>query len=291
MNGRFSVGEVMPSNQLVDVVTELEIAAPEVNPSSLLYERYQAGERNFADLDFGGVSLPEEGLAYANFRRSLLKQVDFSAANLRGIDLSETNLSRSNLRHADLRGASLTNAMLFMATLDGSNLQGADLSGASLDITTLAQANLQGANLCGTYLCGMDLSEVNLRGAYFDAKTQFDGAFDPIAAGMRMEVSMTIDDLLAHLSQLSQCTSRYLGGSMTAKYWEKSRFETRYLADFTVDGAGNFGYAGPVTPAASLLQLKWTQLWLNKFVGNCALIFQDLPDIAAQKELLVIATG
>jgi Pentapeptide repeats (8 copies) len=285
------MGEVMPINQLVDGVTNSAVATPELDPSIMLYERYQAGERNFADQDFGGVSLPEEGLAYANFRRSQLKQVDLSGANLRGIDLSETNLSRSNLRHADLRGASLTNAMLFMAALDGSNLQGADLSGASLDITTLAQANLAGANLCGTYLAGMDLREVNLRGAYFDAKTQFDPGFDPIAAGMRGEVSMTIDDLLTHLNQLSQCTSRYLGGAMTAKYWEKSRFDTRYLADFTVDGAGHFGYAGAAASMASLLQLKWTQLWLNKFIGNCALIFQDIPDIAAKRELLVIARG
>jgi uncharacterized protein YjbI with pentapeptide repeats len=278
----------------IDHIAYAAIAADpltEADHSAMLYDRYQAGERNFTDSDLGVLSLHGSCLSYANFRRSKLKQIDWSAADLRGIDLSETNLSRSDLQSADLRGAALNSVMMFMATLDGANLQGADLSGSSLDMTTLAQAHLQGANLCGTYLRGIDLSEVHLTGAYFDDKTRFDLNFDPIAAGMRTDVNLKIDDLLTHLNQLSQCTSRYLGGSMTTKYWAKSRIETRYLTAFQVDGTAKITYTGSTDEAATLLHLKWVQLWINRFIGNSARILPNLPDLATEKELLVVPTS
>jgi uncharacterized protein YjbI with pentapeptide repeats len=278
----------------IDNIAYAAVAADPVTSSdnsAMLYDRYQAGERDFSDSDFGVLSLHGSCLSYANFRRSKLKQIDWSAADLRGIDLSEANLSRSDLQAADLRGAAINHVMMFMATLDGANLQGADLSASSLDLTTLARANLQGANLCGTYLRGIDLSAADLTGAYFDDKTQFDPDFDPIAAGMRTDVNLTIDDLLTHLNQLSQCTSRYLGGSMTSKYWEKSRIETRYLNAFPVDSTARISYTGSADELATLLHLKWTQLWVNRFIGNSARIFQDLPNLATEKGLLVITAG
>ncbi len=271
------------------IASDLMTTSPD--NSAMLYDRYQLGERDFSDSDFGVLNLHGSCLSYANFRRSKLKQIDLSAADLRGIDLSEANLSRSDLQTADLRGADINNVMMFMATLDGANLQGADLSASSLDLTTLAGANLQGANLCGTYLRGIDLSDVNLTGAYFDEKTQFNLDFDPIAAGMRTDVTLTVGDLLTHLNQLSKCTSRYLGGSMTSQYWEKSRIETRYLTSFHVDSAAQISYAASISEPATLRHLKWTQLWINRFIGNSARIFQDLPNLATEKGLLVITAG
>jgi hypothetical protein len=259
--------------------------------SNRVRDQYQAAERDFANSDLCGVNLRESCLSYINFRRSKLKQVDLSDAILWGIDLSEADLSRSNLQNADLRGAALSQAMLFMANLDGANLQGADLSAASLDITTLAQANLRGANLCGTYLRGIDLSEADLRGAYFDEKTQFEAEFDPLAAGMRTTPTMTIGGILDHFSQVSQATSRYLGGTITARYWEKARINVRYLNEFTVEPNGKMAFSGDSSAVADLAALKWSQLWLNRFIGNGALIFQDLPNIVETKGLLLISTG
>jgi uncharacterized protein YjbI with pentapeptide repeats len=259
--------------------------------SNILHDRYQAGERDFSDSDFGDLSLSGGCLSYATLRRSKLRQIDLQQADLRGINLSEANLSQSNLQNTDLRGATLNSAMLFMAGLDGANLQGADLSGASLDISTLNQANLQGANLCGTYLCGIDLSQACLQGAYFNEKTQFDACFDPIAAGMRNEINLTLDDLLAHFNQVSKCASRYLGNSMTSKYWEKSRWDNPYLAAYQIDALGKFSYTSSLIEPVNFLHLQWTQLWLNQFISYGSMIFQDLPDILTQKELLVISTG
>jgi hypothetical protein len=277
----------MPINDLAPAPQLPEMAAMQ-DDSSKVRDQYQAAERDFSSSDFCGVNLQGSCLSYINFRRSKLKQVDLSDANLWGIDLSEADLSRSNLQNADLRGAALDRSMLFMATLDGANLQGADLSSASLDITTLAQANLRGANLCGTYLRGIDLSEAELQGAFFDARTQFEAGFDPLAAGMRTQTTMPIGAILAHLNQVSQATSRYLGGTMTSRYWEKARIDVRQLANFTVASNGKIHYGGDQAEVASLAHLKWTQLWLNRFIGNGALIFQDLPNIAEAQSLLVI---
>ncbi|MBE9029989.1 pentapeptide repeat-containing protein [filamentous cyanobacterium LEGE 11480] len=277
----------MSTNQMVSM-TSGENTPTELTSSTMLCDQYQSGARDFSDRDFCGFSLHSSCLSYANFRRSKLKQVNLQDADLRGIDLSETDLSRSNLQNTDLRGAALDNAMLFMASLDGANLQGADLSGASLDITTLNQANLQGANLCGTYLCGMDLSQVDLRGAYFDNKTQFDADFDPASVGMRSEITISIDDIVAHFNRLSKCASRYLGHTIALKYWEKSRYQNRHIAAFHFNPTGQFSYSGPSDRAASFLQLKWAQLWTNRFVGNCAVVFQDFPNILERNQLLLI---
>ncbi|WP_264324826.1 pentapeptide repeat-containing protein [Romeriopsis navalis] len=256
-----------------------------------LQDYYAAGERDFSDRDLCGIEVNTDCLSYARFRRSKLKQVNLQDMDLRGVDLSEANLSRSNLNHADLRGAALNNGIFFLTSFNGANLQGADLSGASLDITDLEQANLQGANLCGAYLRGLDLSQVNLQGAYFDPKTQFDRTFDPLAAGMQQDVQTTMDDLVLHFNQLSQCATRYLGDMIVAKYWAQTQVNNRYLAALEITAANQFSYAGPAQDPANLHQLKWAQLWINRFLGSCSLIVQDLPNIAEQKNLLVVSAG
>ncbi|MBE9030001.1 pentapeptide repeat-containing protein [filamentous cyanobacterium LEGE 11480] len=265
------------------------VALPVTNQAiELLSSRYQSGERDFADYDCAELNLRATSFSYASFRRSKLRLLDWRDSNLRGIDLSDTNLSRSHLENADLRGAALDNSMLFMASLDGVNLQGADLSDASLDLTTVDHADLRGANLRGAYLCGIDLSQANLENAYFDNRTQFDQQFDPISAGMRTDITVTVDDLVAGLNQITHCTSQYIEQPLILEHWEKARFANRHLAGFSFDAAGQVVYTGNATESASFLQLKWLQLWINKFMGNCALTYSELPYIIQQDHLLVL---
>jgi hypothetical protein len=106
--------------------------------------------------------------------------IDFSEANLSGINLRDANFFQANLRmanldrsdlrnssfwDADLRGASLVNANLFGATLLRANLFGADLRGADLGNTNLMLADLREANLWGAKLFGTKLRGANLSGA------------------------------------------------------------------------------------------------------------------------------
>ncbi|MDZ8107169.1 MAG: pentapeptide repeat-containing protein [Nostoc sp. DedQUE12a] len=86
-----------------------------------------------------------------------LSRVDFSKANLQGIDLRSANFQEAKLKNANLRYANLE-----WADLRGVDLQGADLTGANLKNTLLVDANLQQANLEGSNLQGTDFRNANL---------------------------------------------------------------------------------------------------------------------------------
>ncbi|ESQ42955.1 hypothetical protein EUTSA_v10014237mg [Eutrema salsugineum] len=104
------------------------------------------------------------------FHNAILRECEFTSANLRGALLAGTNLQSANLQDAclvdcsfcgaDLRSAHLQNADLTNANLEGANLEGANLKGAKL-----SNANLKGANLQRAYLRHVNLREAHLEGA------------------------------------------------------------------------------------------------------------------------------
>ncbi|KAL0710226.1 hypothetical protein Bca4012_017204 [Brassica carinata] len=104
------------------------------------------------------------------FHNAILRECEFTGANLRGALLAGTNLQSANLQDtclvdcsfcgADLRSAHLQNADLTNANLEGANLEGANLKGAKL-----SNANLKGANLQRAYLRHVNLREAHLEGA------------------------------------------------------------------------------------------------------------------------------
>lgn len=242
-------------------------SGPELEPN-VWRDLYQAGERNFADKDFCGVNLSSSCFSYANLDRSQLQQ--------------------SNFHNADLRGISLNNAHLVTITLTGANLQGADLRGSQWADCPIAGANLRGANLCGAALSQVDLSQVNLHGAYFNDTTQFPDGFDARSAGLRFDAAL-VEPVLAHLNQLSQAVSHYLGNALMVKYWQSCRPQAPELAGLQLAESGQFHWEG--LQIVSLAQMQVLQLWVNQFVGQAALIFQDLPDILNRKNLIILLPG
>uniref|UniRef100_A0A1J3HI57 FH protein interacting protein FIP2 n=1 Tax=Noccaea caerulescens TaxID=107243 RepID=A0A1J3HI57_NOCCA len=104
------------------------------------------------------------------FHNAILRECEFTGANLRGALLAGTNLQSANLQDAclvdcsfcgaDLRSAHLQNADLTNANLEGANLEGANLKGAKL-----SNANLKAANLQRAYLRHVNLREAHLEGA------------------------------------------------------------------------------------------------------------------------------
>ena len=101
-----------------------------------------------------------------------LSQMDFSGADLRGVDfrwtslcnakfigadLREANLTSANLSNADLRGADLTKATLINAYFVAANLNGANLSAANLKDANFSSANLNAANFSFANLTFVDL--------------------------------------------------------------------------------------------------------------------------------------
>ncbi|WP_299408911.1 pentapeptide repeat-containing protein [Acaryochloris sp. IP29b_bin.148] len=131
---------------------------PDPFPSEValqLTEKYEAGERNFAQ-----INLKDEALPGIN-----LTLTDLQAANLVWCNLRKASLSHANLTSAELRHADLTDANLQGATLQGTDLQGAKLQGA----------NLSWAVLRGTNLTDADLTDVNFQNATLERVIMPDG--------------------------------------------------------------------------------------------------------------------
>ncbi len=111
-----------------------------------------------------------------------LGTLDFTGADLRGMDLSGANLRRALFESADLRGANLSGAKLDDAVLAHAELGSADFEGASMRAvnlgkaklggTVLDDADLEGAIFFGAELEGTKLQRARVTGADF-YKTRF----------------------------------------------------------------------------------------------------------------------
>lgn len=99
-----------------------------------------------------------------------IRTIDFSYAQLIGVDLSGVNLSFVTLIGADLSNvilsrATLRGAPLLKATLYSADLRDADLREADLREAGLSMGDIRGADLRGALLYGADIGEADLRGA------------------------------------------------------------------------------------------------------------------------------
>ncbi|XP_010443100.1 PREDICTED: FH protein interacting protein FIP2 [Camelina sativa] len=104
------------------------------------------------------------------FHNAILRECEFTSANLRGALLAGTNLQSANLQDTCLVdcsfcGANLGTAHLQNADLTNANLEGANLEGANLKGAKLKNANFKGANLQRAYLRHVNLREAHLEGA------------------------------------------------------------------------------------------------------------------------------
>lgn len=111
-------------------------------------------------VNFSGINLSDADLSDANLSDADLSNADLSDADLSGAILRNTNLSSAVLIAAELNDADLIGANLSCA-----NLNVADLRAANLSSADLINANLSSANLSSANLSGADLRRTNLRGA------------------------------------------------------------------------------------------------------------------------------
>lgn len=109
------------------------------------------------------------------YSRRAIRGIDFSDANLSGIDCYNLNIEemrfaraklvRTSFMFARMKNVILYNADLREADFSGADLRGADLRGANCRKTIFRNAVMQQANLIDAYLYGADLRGADLRGA------------------------------------------------------------------------------------------------------------------------------
>ncbi len=114
--------------------------------------------------------------------RALLKGVDFSHCDLRGVDLGNLRLRGCNFSHANLEGATLADSQV-SSNLHGANLAHVDATQASLCRAKLSGAIFEHAKLASADLSGHALQDIRLSGAMLE------GARFVKANGARLDFS------------------------------------------------------------------------------------------------------
>ncbi len=136
---------------------------------------------NLSGVDFTKANLKGIDFSFGtnligtNFTDATLTGTRFQQAVLGSAILSRANLTKANLANAYLCGANLTEANLTKAYMGAAQLNGAILTNANLSEAGLESANLTGAELIGANLTETDLSGANLHKANF-ARTKLTGA-------------------------------------------------------------------------------------------------------------------
>jgi Pentapeptide repeats (8 copies) len=275
------------------------------NVALQISEQYSAGKRQFfesnlekanlakailSQIDLSNsilnhANLEQADLSNAIFRQSSLAGVNLSRANLRGADFTKADLSYANMTGAIIIGANFAHGNLCRTNLSLSKLLDANVNDAirdskALEISQANKVNFRGANLTGAFFMGVDLSSAHLEGAIYDDKTNLAPNFDPKNAGMihiRMNQSIVLDKLLAQFNHLVAQSNRFLGPTITKKYFNSSRPDFDWLNQFQISSDNQISFSDNISNVLSLEQSNYFQQWIDAFTQTCSRIIKNFP--------------
>ncbi len=266
-----------------------------------LTQRYEQGQRNFQGFQLRRADLRGLNLSHTDFRGvdlsyANLRDVDFTGADLRDAYVNEADLTGVNFTGAKLEGASLIKIYLIKANCYQTDFTGAYLTGAYLTKTNFKEAKFNGAYLNGAKLGGAALGD-----AYYDKQTRFDTSFEPKTVLMKIKdnkkkilnhsqelldvnikktnnpQTITLEKLLEIFNHLTAISRRYLGKTMTQKYWESSRPVFEWLEHFKMTESTEIIFKGELDTVLSPTKIQWLQAWVKTFIQNCSQIVQHYP--------------
>lgn len=102
-----------------------------------------------------------------NLNHKSICESDLQGADFRGAFVIKGALDENNLANARFDGANL-----FRLSMIGSNCANASFRGARIELAGLSESNFAGADFSGA-----NLDRAVFRGAVFDSRTRFDGAY------------------------------------------------------------------------------------------------------------------
>lgn len=260
-----------------------------------IQERYNRGERNFSKAQLRRIDLRKAQLRGINLEGADLSYADLRDADLTGANLSRCYFNEANLTGANLTGANLTGAYFIKAYLIGANCHKVIAKEANFTGSFLSKANFTQADLTGAIFSGAYLSSGVFRDAKYDGTTRLDRGLNPESLGMKKisiltpegGVKVTLGEVIIYFEAIAAIVSKYLGNTITAKYFEETRPEVEWLHNFSMDKKGKVHFPGSLTAPATALQLKWFEKWTDAFIKKCSLVIQDLPAIVEEKKLTV----
>jgi uncharacterized protein YjbI with pentapeptide repeats len=151
---------------------------------------------SFSNATLENTDLTNAVIANATFENTtssgFTKDQLYATASYKNRDLRGIRLQANSLRNWDLSEQNLTNADFFLSTLRNVNFSDSNLAGAI--IVPTVGTNLSGANLKNATLQGDELPKAIVDGnTVYNQWTVFPDKYDPVAAGLRFEVSPTGD--------------------------------------------------------------------------------------------------
>ena len=249
---------------------------------SSLEEQYALGNRSFSNINLEKANLEDMFFSRVEMKQANLNSVNFKNADLSDANLAESSLvstefSQAHLSGINLSNANLTGANLAESILNQANFARACLAKARLTSTVLIEADLSEADLSGADLSKANLSRAILKGAIYDPETIFPADFDPRSEGAIDKLG--IEDLIAQFNHLCECSNRYLGNTMTAKYFNSSRPNSNWLNLFTIDRSNKIIYQRNTKVLPTSKEIQLFQQWMTSFTQSCSSIIKDFAKI------------
>lgn len=240
-----------------------------------LRKYYISGRRNFENITLRNADFRGLDLRYINFKNSDLSYSNFSDTILYGANLEKANLFGIKGNNAQLQGVFLSQATMACAILNYANLTDADLRQTNLDAASLRKAILIGADLSNACLLGTELQSAMLTGAYISNNTHFDDNFNPESCQTKLESDVSLDDLLQKFHYLTKQGIFFLGPTITANNWKKSRPNFDGLNKLTINPFAQIICSEGMGKSISNLERHWAQKWMNSFINQCSVIIRD----------------
>jgi len=126
---------------------------------------------NFSGLDFTGADLSGMNLRGANFSKALLESANLSGCQLDGTNFSHAMLARADISKTSLRDAVLDNASLSLAQCRDSDFSGASLNSVQLQETLLKNCIFDHAKLLDLVLYQVYISRCRFHHARIENTT------------------------------------------------------------------------------------------------------------------------
>lgn len=139
-----------------------------------LLDRRSAGE-SLAELEFTRADLSGLNLQGADLRRALMEGVDLTRARVERADLSGAVLAHATLRQARFDGSKLQGCNLGSTLVEGASFEGAAARGAVFARSKLRSASFKGADLTGVDWLQAELGALDFEGATLDGTTFLPG--------------------------------------------------------------------------------------------------------------------
>ena len=273
-------------------------------------QKYQAGERNFRNIQLRRLDLRGLDLSNADLRGADLSYSNLRDVNLSGADLQDAYLNEADFTGANFEGANLQNASLIKAYLMKANFQKANLRDSYLTSSYAIKSNFEEANFEGAYLNRTQLTGAKFKNAKYNNKTRFDGLFDPKKLGMKevtelnlsiqstkginnqqnisVNNEVNIEQLLNLLEHIIDVSHQYLGKKMVIKYWHSSQPEAEFLNQFSLNKSGYLEFSGNLQAKVNQEELQQVKEWLKSYIKSCTQIFPNFPKMIDRQQLSLI---